>query len=470
MIRRVPALLTITMAVSLTGCLVGPNYHRPKLDIPPAYRGPAPAPADQTAGASVQSLGDAKWWTVFQDDELQKLIRTALAQNYNLRIAASRVLQAEAQVTATRSNQFPQLSGGPQVNGTRTPQLGNFQALKYNVLSVMLSASWDLDFWGKYRRATEEARANLVATEWGRRAVISSLVASVAADYFQLRALDLQLEIAKRTLTSRQESLKLTETLANGGSAALTDVRQAQQLVETAAEEIPDLERLAQLQENTISILLGRNPGPIARGRALTEEPLPPSIPAGVPSALIERRPDIQEAEQQLVAANAQIGVAKAAYFPDISLTGTGGFESASLSNLFSVATHTWTYAASASEPIFTAGRVRADVRIAQAQQQQALFAYQQTIQQAFSDVSNSLIGYEKYREFRGHQELLTSAAQDASNLSHARYQGGVTSYLEVLTNETNYFAAELNLVQARLNERLSLVQIYNALGGGWQQ
>lgn len=470
MIRPVTAVLTATMAFSLTGCLVGPNYHRPKIDAPAVYRGPAEDTAAQAAGTPTPSLGDAKWWTVFKDEELQKLIRTALDQNYNLRIAASRVLQAEAQVTATRSNQFPQLSGGPAVTGTRTPQLGNFQALKYNVVNVMLSASWNIDFWGKYRRLTEEARASLLANEWARRAVINSLVASVAADYFQLRALDLDLDISKRTLASRQESLKLTETLANGGSAALTDVRQAQQLVETAAEEIPDLERLIQQQENAISLLLGRNPGPVTRGRALTEEPLPPSIPAGVPSALIERRPDIREAEQQLVAANAQIGVAKAAYFPNVSLTGNGGFESASLSNLFTVATHTWTYAASASEPIFNAGLNRANVRIAQAQQQQALFTYQQTIEQAFSDVSNSLIAYQKYREFRGHQELLTSAAQDASNLSHTRYQGGVTSYLEVLTNETNYFAAQLNLVQARLNERLSLVQVYDSLGGGWQQ
>lgn len=470
MIRRVSAVLTIAIAFSLTGCLVGPNYHRPKIDTPVVYRGPAGDSAAQSAGTPTPSLGDAKWWTVFKDEELQKLIRTALEQNYNLRIAASRVLQAREQVVVTRSSQFPELSGGPGVTGTRSPQIGNFQGIKYNVVNVLLSASWDVDFWGKYRRATEGARASLLANEWARRAVISSLVANVAADYFQLRALDLELDVSKRTLASRQESLKLTETLANGGSAALTDVKQAQQLVETAAEEIPNLERLIQQQENAISLLLGRNPGPIARGRALTDEPLPPSIPAGVPSTLIERRPDIRQAEQQLVAANAQIGVAKAAYFPDISLTGSGGFESASLSSLFTVATHTWSYSGSALEPIFNAGRVRANVRIAQAQQQEALFGYQQTIQQAFGDVSNSLIAYQKYREFRGHQELLTSAAQDASNLSHTRYQGGVTSYLEVLTNETNYFAAQLNLVQARLNERLSLVQVYGALGGGWQE
>jgi outer membrane protein, multidrug efflux system len=466
MIRPVAAFFTAAALLGMTGCMVGPNYHRPKLDVPAAYRDSAAASSPQAAAAS---LGEQKWWTVFEDDELQKLIRTALEQNYNLRIAASRVLQAQAQVTATRSNQFPQLTGGPGVTGERTPQLGNFQALKYNVASLLLSASWDIDFWGKYRRATEEARASLLANEWGRRAVVNSLVASVAADYFQLRALDLDLDISKRTLASRQESLKITETLANGGSAALTDVRQAQQLVETAAEEIPDLERQIQQEENIISLLLGRNPGPIARGRALADEPLPPDIPAGVPSTLIERRPDIREAEQQLVAANAQIGVAKAAYFPDISLTGSGGFESASLSNFISVPTHTWNYAASVSQPIFNAGRLRANVRIAQAQQQQALFTYRQTIQQAFGDVSNSLVAYRKYREFRGHQELLASAAQDASNLAHTRYQGGVTSYLEVLTNETNYFTAELNLVQSRLNERLSLVQIYQALGGGWQ-
>ncbi|MGH7489362.1 MAG: efflux transporter outer membrane subunit, partial [bacterium] len=332
------------------------------------------------------------------------------------------------------------------------------------------SFSWDLDFWGKYRRATEAARATLLGTEWGRREVRSTVVSNVAAAYFQLREFDLELEIAKRTLAARHESLQLTETLSNGGAAPLLDVRQAQQLVETAAETIPDLERLIEQQENLIATLLGQNPGAVPRGRELTAQPLPPNVPPGLPSALLERRPDIHRAEQQLIAANAEIGVAKAAYFPDISLTAAGGVESPALAHLFTGSAGVWNLAAAAAQPIFTAGRLRSNVRLAEAQEQQALLEYQQTIQQAFRQVSDSLIAYRKFREFREHQERLAAAAEDAANLSETRYKGGVASYLEVLTNETNYFSAQLNLARARLNERISLVQVYNALGGGWAQ
>ena len=460
-------LLVFALAVSLTGCLVGPNYHRPQVAAPPNYRGP-----DSTlAPATADSLGDAKWWTVFQDPQLQTLVRTALQQNYNLRIAASRVLQARAQVTVTRANQFPTVSAGPQINGLRSPNITNYiPSYTYNAPEVAITASWDLDFWGKYRRATEAARATLLATEWGRRAVVSSLVADVANSYFQLRELDLQLEISKNTLKSRQESVKLTQTLEQGGAVSLLDVRQAEQLVETAAAAIPDLERQSQQLENQISILLGQNPGAIVRGLPLTAQALPADIPPGIPSRLLEKRPDIQQAEQELVAANAQIGVARAAYFPDISLTGTAGFESISLQTLFNGASHIWSYAGVLTQPIFEAGRLRANVRVAEEQRNQAVFTYQQTIQQAFSDVSNALIAYRKYREFREHEELLAQAAKSASDLAELRYKGGVSSYLEVLTNQTNAFAADLNLAGARLNERLALVQVYNALGGGWEQ
>jgi len=332
------------------------------------------------------------------------------------------------------------------------------------------AASWDIDFWGKYRRATEAARANLAQTEWGKHAVVSTLVANVASAYFQLRALDLDLEITRRTLASRQESLRLTKLLADQGAVSMVDVRQAEQLVYTASATLPDLERQIEQEENYIRFLLAQNPGPITRGRSLTEQARPPTVPAGLPSQLLERRPDIHEAEEQLVAANARIGVARAAYFPSISLTGTAGFISSALSNLFTKPAGTWVAAASVTQPVFTAGLLQANVRLAEAQQQQALLAYQQTIHNAFRDVSDALVAYQKTREGREQQELLAAASQDSARLAHVRYDGGRATYLEVLTNETNYLAAELNLSLARLNEMLSLVQIYNALGGGWRQ
>jgi multidrug efflux system outer membrane protein len=331
-------------------------------------------------------------------------------------------------------------------------------------------AAWELDFWGKYRRATEAARANLLASEWARQEVIRTIVANVSSSYFQLRALDLELEISKRTLESRRESLRLTQALADRGSTSLLDVRQAEQLVFTAGAEVPALEQQIEEEENLISTLLGKNPGDVPRGQKLTEQGQPPEVPPGLTSSLLERRPDVRQAEEELIAANAQIGVARAAYFPQISLSGSGGFQSAALTNLFSGPAGTWNFGASLAQPIFTAGKLRSNVRLAEAQQQTALLFYQQTIQGAFRSVSDALIAYRKSREFRAQEELLFQSAQDAAHLSHLRYNGGVTGYLEVLTNETNSFSAELALVQARLNELLALVQLYEALGGGWQQ
>ncbi len=452
----------------LVGCTVGPNYKRPIVNVPQVYR------SDETTAANTQnvsSLGDEKWWNVFQDEQLQQLIRTALKQNFDVRIAATRILQAQEQVTITRANQFPNVGLGPSFSGVRQPGIPHvFNAYSYLADELAFSASWNIDFWGRYRRATEAARANLRASEWGQRAILSTLVENLATAYFQLREYDLELEIAQRTLASRQQSLKLTQTLEQGGATSLVDVRQAEQLVEEAAEAIPDTERAIAQSEDQISILTGANPESIPRGRAIADQPLPDTIPAGLPSRLLERRPNIEQAEQQLASANAQIGVARAQLFPQISLTGTAGLESIGLGNLFTWPSRAWNWTGSASQPIFNAGALRANVRLSQAQQQQALLTYQQTIQQAFREVSDSLVAYTKYRQFRSHQELLTAAAQGASDLSHTRYQGGVTGYLEVLTNETNYFSAELNLARARLNERLALVQIYNSLGGGWEQ
>ena len=402
-------------------------------------------------------MGEAKWFEVFQDEQLQNLIRVALQQNFDLRIAATRVLQAQAQLGITRADQFPNLSAGAGIGTSRQAATVLFHGFEETTGQVSLSASWELDFWGKYRRATEAARANLLASEWGRRAVENTVISNVATTYFELRALDLQLEISKQTLASRQDSLKLEQALEQNGSTSLVDVRQSEQLVYTASETIPNVERQIEQDENLINILLGRNPGPVERGRKLTDQPHPPSIPPGLPSALLERRPDIQQAEAQLIAANAQIGVAKAAFYP-------------ALSKLFSGPSSFWTVGPTLTVPIFTAGKLRSNVHLTEAQQQQALLTYQQTIQQAFRDVSDSLIAYQKNREFREQQELLTASAEDSARLAQIRYEAGVASYLEVLTNDTNFFAAQLNLASAQQNELTALVQVYNALGGGWVQ
>ena len=456
------------VALLLSGCAVGPNYKRPGLDVPGAYRGASPQEATQSAPES--SLGELKWWEVFQDKQLQDLIHTALQQNYDVRIAATRILQAQAQVGITRADQLPTINAGAQTNDQRSARAKLFPEFETSAHEVDVSLAWDLDFWGKYRRATESARANLLATEWSREAVITTLVSDVAAAYFQLRELDLELEIARRTLASRQDSLRITQMLANGGATSMLDVRQAEQLVFTAAETIPDVERRIELQENFISTLLGNNPSPIARGMKLTEQPHAPEVPAGLPSSLLERRPDIRQAEAQLIAANAQIGVAKADYFPQISLTANGGFQSSALTSLFTGPAGLWNFGGSLAQPIFAGGRIRSNVRFTEARQQEAALVYQQTIQQAFRGVSDALVEYRKDREFREQQEQLAFSAQDAARLSETRYRGGATSYLEVLTNETNYFNAELGLAQAQLNELLGLVRIYRNLGGGWQK
>jgi multidrug efflux system outer membrane protein len=463
--RRLTVLSLVMLLTS--GCAVGPNYKRPSVNVPGAYRGAMQREAQQPAA---ESLGEQKWWEVFQDRQLQDLIHTALQQNYDVRIAATRILEARAQVGVTRADQLPTINAGAEAVNQRSARAKFFPAFETSSNQVDLSLAWELDFWGKYRRATESARANLLATEWAREAVISTLVSDVAAAYFQLRELDLQLEISRRTLVSRQDSLGITQMLANGGATSMLDVRQAEQLVFTAAETIPDLERRIEQQENFISTLLGNNPGSIARGAKLTDQPHSPEIPAGLPSSLLERRPDIRQAEAQLIAANAQIGVAKAAYFPQISLTATSGFQSSALTSLFTGPAGLWNFGGSLAQPIFAGGRIRSNVEFTEARQQEAALVYQQTIQQAFRGVSDALVEYRKDREFREQQEQLALSAQDAAQLSEMRYRGGATSYLEVLTSETNYFDAELGLAQAQLNELLGLVRIYRNLGGGWQE
>jgi len=465
--RTVAALLLLVVLLGFAcGCAVGPNYKRPAVNVPPVYRGLAP---EDAAKSDARSLADEKWWEVFQDEQLKELVKTALQQNYDLRIAATRILQAQAQLGITRADQFPTIAGGVAAANQRSPQSKFLPAFETSANQVSGNLAWDLDFWGRYRRATEAARADLVASEWARREVITALIANLTGAYFQLRALDLQLEISQRTLASRQDSLRLTRLLADGGSTSMLDVRQAEQLVFTAASEVPSLEQQIEQEENLISILLGNNPAPVPRGRKLTEQEHPPTVPAGLPSSLLERRPDIRQAEEQLISANAQIGVARAAYFPQISLTATAGYQSSALTGLFSGPAGLWNFGGALTQPIFTAGKLRSNVRLTEARQQEFLLGYEQTIQGAFRDVSDSLVAYRKTQAFRGQQELLVASAEDAARLSHMRYSGGVASYLEVLTNETNYFSAELGLVQAQLNERLTLVQLYKSLGGGWE-
>jgi len=415
------------------------------------------------------SFGDQKWWDAFQDEVLRDLIHTALQQNYDVRIAAARILQARAQLGISRADQLPSVDANAAAVNQRLPQSPGLRPIETSATQVSLSLAWELDFWGKFRRATESARANLLSQEWARRQVLSSLVSDVASAYFQLRELDLELEISRQTLASRKGSLRLTEILADGGATSMLDVRQAEQLVYTAAAAIPDLEQRIEQQENFISVLLAKNPQAIVRGRKLVDQPHAVEVPAGLPSSLLERRPDIRQAEQQLVAANAQIGVAKADYFPQISLTASGGYQSSALTGLFAGPAGLWTFGGSAIQPVFEGGRIRNQVRFAQARTQEATVVYQRTVQRAFRDVSDALVGYRKSQEFRIQQEQLTHSAEEATKLSNMRYKGGATSYLEVLDSDTRYFSAQLNLAQADLNELQAFVGLYSALGGGWE-
>jgi len=459
------------MASLLAGCMVGPNYHRPTIKPPEVFRGGA----DTTPPADTASLADLKWFEVFKDERLQGLIRTALVENYDLRDAVARVGAARAALGITRADQLPNIAASADVTTLRNSTSGAFplpqgfdQTRTFGTTALNL-LSFEVDIWGRLRRATEAARADLLATEENRKAVITTLVSDVAGAYFNLLELDLELEIARRTLTTREGSLQLIRSREQGGVATLLEVRQGEQLVYTAAQTIPNTEQLIERTENQISLLLGGPPSPITRGRPLTEQGQPPAVPPGLPSSLLERRPDIRAAEQNLIAANAIIGVAKAAYFPRISLTGFLGFQSSQLSSLFTGATRAWQFAPQVTQPIFTAGRLRSNVRLAEAQQQIALIQYERAIQTAFREVSDTLVQYRKVREIREKQELLVTTLQDRSRLAYMRYRGGVDTLLNALDSDRDLFDAELGLAQTRRNELLAVVQLYRALGGGWQ-
>jgi multidrug efflux system outer membrane protein len=454
------------------GCAVGPNYQRPQIPVPSDFRAPEPLPPQQAA-----SIADLKWFDVFNDPELQNLVRTALQRNYDLRDAVARVEQARANLGITRSYQYPNFGVGAAVETNRfsrdgstpiPPQLLPSQNRSFGTAAIEL-LSFEIDIWGRLRRETEAARANLLSAEETRQAVLITLVSDVATSYLTLRELDYTLEISQRTLQTREQSLSLTRSRQRGGVATLLDLRQAEQLVQTAAETIPDIQQQIGQMENRINLLLGHSPDGIVRGKSLTDQDMPPEVPAGLTSALLERRPDIRAAEQDLIAANAEIGVARAAYFPRLTLSGALGGASTQLVSLLAADHSTWNLTAQVTQPIFTAGRIRSGVKFSEAQRERALIQYEKTIQTAFTEVSDALIAHQRVRERRERQSALVATLEDRLRIAYVRYRGGVDTQLNALDADRDLFQAQLDLARIRLEELLTVVQLYKALGGGWQ-
>ncbi len=475
----------LALIVTLAGCKVGPNYKRPTINTPASYRG-ALAP-DITPAATAAPLGAQKWDAVFTDPVLQQLIAEALKNNYDVKIAADRVLEQQAQVGITKAAQYPTVNVGATYdalglpssllnslnNNSNNSSSSNSNHTNYFSGGLTASVAWNLDFWGYYRRQTEAARANLRATEWAKQTTYSTLVENVATSYYEIRTLDAELAITRSTLDARKQSLDLTRTLEQGGADSMADVRQAEELYYTAQAQIPDLERQIEQQENSLRLLLGEDPGPIVRNVSdsasiIATAPHPADVPVGLPSDLLERRPDVRRAEELLIQANANIGVARAQYFPQLSLSGTGGTSGSQLGALVNSANVYYYAVGTLSQPIFDAGKIRNNYRLAQATHKELLDTYQQTIAGALRDVSNALIAYNKTREYREQQEKQTAASADAVRLARIRYNSGSTSYLEVLTTDTNLYNSQLTLEAAQQAEALALVQLYNALGGGW--
>jgi multidrug efflux system outer membrane protein len=467
-------LLGFATIAALGACTVGPDYARPELDVPLEHRRAATELGAPPAGDAPQ-LGELLWEEVFTDPVLQELIRTALEQNGDLRIAAARILEARANLGIVRSRYYPDVNAGAGWTATRTAENGASTVppgtdATRDYYDVFLAVpTWELDFWGKIRRAEEGALAGLLATEESRNAIRQTLIADVASAYYQLLGLDQELLIAERTLESRLESLELTQNRESGGVGSLADVRQSEVLVSEARAAIPATQLAIEQVENLLNLLLGQNPGPIPRGAPLLEETMLGEVAAGVPSDLLERRPDLRAAEQVLVAANADIGVAKAAYYPSISLTGAYGFQSTELGDLFESGAQNWFFAPTIDLPIFNGGRLDAQTEAAKARFEQALEGYRQAVRAAFGDVSNALIAYRRTRELSLELATGTEAQRDAVRLARVRYDGGVTTYLEVLFNDQQLFASELRLTRTQVEEFLTYVRLYRALGGGWQ-
>ena len=454
----------LVLLLSLCGCKLGPNYKRPALDVPGQYRGTAPDLPQQPAGGP---FGEMKWSDVYQDATLQALLKEALTNNYDIRIAATRILQANANLGITRANQFPTVGGTGSIQNIQSTPL--FTGSPW-VDTLGLQMNYIVDFWGQYRRATEAARANLLASQYAQNVVQITLISEIASAYFALRQYDAQLEISKQTVDADKEILRLNTINFKGGYYSLTDVDQALLLVQQAEAEVISLNQLIPQTENSLSILLGRNPGPITRGLNLVDQPHLPDVPVGLPSALLERRPDVREAEEALVAANANVGVAKANFFPQISLTGSFGASSTALTSFLQGPATFWTVGAGLAQPIYEGGRIRSQYRLAWAQRDQAELQYKQTVQQAFGDVANSLVGYTQSRQYRMKIAEQTATYKESARLANVRFSGGYASFLEVLTIEQQYFTSELNLMQAWYSELQNYQQLYAALGGGWQQ
>jgi multidrug efflux system outer membrane protein len=466
---------SILLALLLGGC-AGTRYRRPDLSVPPNFRGDAQAPGLPGAANNGETggLGELRWQDLIHDEELSKLIREALTNNFDARIAAARVLEARAQFSGARSDRFPSVDGHASYNNLRTSESGSTPLppntpadTDYTGLSV--SFGWELDLWGRIRNASAAARADLLASEQARRAVLQTLVSEVAGSYFLLRDLDLELEITGRALKLREDSLELVQLRVDRGYSSEIDLRQAEVLVKSARTALTGLELQNEQTENQLGILLGRNSGPVARGRSLLEQELAPSLPPGLPSTLLDRRPDIREAEQQLIGSHAQVAVAKAAFFPRLSLTASAGFESSALLNLLNASNGTWFFGPAGSLPIFNAGRIRAAVRSAEARREQALLRYQQTVQQAFREVADSLAGCRKLAELRTQQAGLVESLRLAVDVADLRYRGGVASYLEYLDSERQLLDAQLRLVQIRREELTNVITLYRSLGGGWR-
>jgi multidrug efflux system outer membrane protein len=440
----------------------------PAVQTPDQFRG-----LDPNAPVSQQSIGDLKWFEVFKDPELQNLVNRAMQRNYDLRAAVARINAERANLGLVRSNQFPQFEASADVTTNRNSQNAiNIpgQSGTRSIGSVFLNLlTFELDIFGRRRAETRAARAELRVAEQDRQAVMTTVVSDVATAYFSLLELDSELDIAKRTLATREDSLRLIRVRQQGGVATMLDVRQAEELVYQASQTIPDTERLIEQTENQIRLLLGDNPGPVTRGLGLNQQPELPAVPAGLPSALLERRPDIRAAEQNLLAQRALVSAARKAYFPTISLTGLLGFQSDQLSSLFNGPSRAWTFVPQITQPIFTAGRLKSNVKFARAQQELAVVQYEQTIQTSFREVSDALVQYRKVKEIRTQQELLVTTLRDRERLAYLRYEGGVDTLLNALDADRDLFDAERNLTVTKRDELLSLVQLYKALGGGWQ-
>ncbi|HTT04626.1 MAG TPA: efflux transporter outer membrane subunit [Steroidobacteraceae bacterium] len=465
--RRLSNLSVLAVAGCLPlvqGCTVGPRYHPPVVSVPKAWR---------VTVAEGASLGNEQWWTLLKDPVLQQLVRAAVAHNTDIRTAASQLMQAQAQVVVARAAQFPAISANPSFQSEQLPAgaAGNVlsHAEQFKLYELAGSGSYAADFWGQYRQATAQERENLLASEQSRRNVIIGVVSSVAQDYFQLRTLDLELQQTQETVTAYRKSLDLTTSLFEGGVTSELDVKQAQTALDSALTEIPALQEQIGRQEDALNILLGENPMAVPRGLSIERQPLPPSVPAGLPSQLLERRPDIIEAADRLAAAYDAVDVAQARFFPQLSLTAAGGAESTGLSHLLSAPSVLWDIVAGLTQPIFEGGALVGNLRITKAEQMQALIAYQAAVLTAFQQVNDALISYQRTREQLNAQEALVSAAEDSLNLANLRYQGGVDTYLNVLTAEESLFTGRITLASDRGAVLTALVQLYQALGGGWQ-